>query len=84
MSTLHSNLEELDSKKSEDALAKQRELVKTLENDLGSLRKQLQDNNKSLENITVIQGQLNDLHRYSELIEEISKVQKKSMIKVKR
>lgn len=75
-STLHSSLEELDSKKSEDALAKQRELVKTLENDLGSLRKQLQDNNKSLENITVIQGQLNDLHRYSELIEEISKVQK--------
>ena len=75
-STLHSSLEELDSKKSEDALAKQRELVKTLEADLEALRKQLQDNNKSLENITVIQGQLNDLHRYSELIEEISKVQK--------
>lgn len=75
-STLHSSLEEFDSKKSEDALAKQRELVKTLEADLEALRKQLQNNNKSLENITVIQGQLNDLHRYSELIEEISKVQK--------
>lgn len=75
-STLHSSLEEFDSKKSEDALAKQRELVKTLETDLEALRKQLQNNNKSLENITVIQGQLNDLHRYSELIEEISKVQK--------
>lgn len=75
-STLYSHLEELDCKKSEDSLVKQRELVKTLEADLEALRKQLQDNNKSLENITVIQGQLNDLHRYSELIEEISKVQK--------
>ena len=75
-STLHSSLEEFDSKKSEDALAKQRELVKTLENDLESLRKQLQDKNKFLEATPVIQGQLNDLHRYSELLEEISKVQK--------
>ena len=75
-STLHSSLEELDSKKSEDALVKQRELVKTLEADLEALRKQLQDNNKFLEDTPVIQGQLNDLHRYSELIEEISKVQK--------
>ena len=76
LSTLQSNLEELDSKKSEDALAKQRKLVKTLENDLEALRKQLQDNNKFLENTTVIQGQLNDLYRYSELLEEINKVQK--------
>lgn len=75
-STLHSHLEELDSKKSEDALVKQRELVKTLENDLESSRKQLQDKNKFLEATPVIQGQLNDLHRYSELLEEISKVQK--------
>lgn len=75
-SILHSSLEEFDSKKSEDALAKQRELVKTLENDLESLRKQLQDKNKFLEATPVIQGQLNDLHRYSELLEEISKVQK--------
>ena len=43
LSTLQSRLEELDSKKSEDALAKQRELVKTLENDLESLRKQLRE-----------------------------------------
>lgn len=76
LSTLQSNLEELDSKKSEDALAKQRELVKTLENDLEALRKQLRDNNKFLEDANVIQGQLNDLHRYSELLEEINKVQK--------
>ena len=75
-STLHSSLEEFDSKKSEDALAKQRELVETLENDLESSRKQLQDKNKFLEATPVIQGQLNDLHRYSELLEEISKVQK--------
>lgn len=75
-STLHSSLEELDSKKSEDALVKQRELVKTLEADLEALRKQLQDNNKFLEDTPVIQGQLNDLHRYSELLEEISKIQK--------
>ena len=75
-STLHSGLEEFDSKKSEDALAKQRELVETLENDLESSRKQLQDKNKFLEATPVIQGQLNDLHRYSELLEEISKVQK--------
>ena len=75
--TLQSNLEELDSKKSEDALAKQRKLVKSLEADLEGLRKQLQDNNKFLEDTTVIQGQLNDLHRYFELLEEISNVQKK-------
>ena len=75
-STLHSHLEELDSKKSEAALVEQQELVKTLEADLEALRKQLQDNNKFLEATPVIQGQLNDLHRYSELIEEISKVQK--------
>ena len=75
-STLHSHLEELDSKKSEDALVKQRELVKTLEADLEALRKQLQDNNKFLEDTPIIQGQLNNLHRYSELLEEISKVQK--------
>ena len=75
-STLHSHLEELDSKKSEDALVKQRELVKTLEADLEALRKQLQDNNKFLEDTPIIQEQLNNLHRYSELLEEISKVQK--------
>lgn len=75
-STLHSSLEEFDSKKSEEALAKQRELVKTLEADLEALRKQLQDNNKILEDTPIIQEQLNDLHRYSELLEEISKVQK--------
>ena len=75
-STLHSSLEEFDSKKSEDALVKQRELVKTLEADLEALRKQLQDNNKLLEDTPIIQEQLNDLHRYSELLEEISKVQK--------
>ena len=75
-STLHSSLEELDSKKSEDTLVKQRELVKTLETDLEALRKQLQDNNKLLEDTPIIQEQLNDLHRYSELLEEISKVQK--------
>lgn len=75
-STLHSSLEELDSKKSEDDLVKQRELVKTLEADLEALRKQLQDNNKFLEDTPIIQEQLNDLHRYSELLEEISKVQK--------
>ena len=75
-STLHSRLEELDSKKSEDALVKQRELVKTLEADLEALRKQLQGNNKFLEDTPIIQEQLNDLHRYSELLEEISKVQK--------
>ena len=75
-STLHSHLEELDSKKSEAALVEQQELVKTLEADLEALRKQLQDNNKFLEATPVIQGQLNDLHRYSELLEEISKVQK--------
>ena len=75
-STLHSSLEELDSKKSEDALAKQRELVKTLEADLEALRKQLQDNNKFLEDTPIIQEQLNDLHRYSELLEDISKVEK--------
>ena len=75
-STLYSHLEELDCKKSEDALVKQRELVKTLEADLEALRKQLQDNNKFLEDTPIIQEQLNDLHRYSELLEEISKVQK--------
>lgn len=76
LSSLQSNLEELDSKKSEDALTKQRKLVKTLENDLEALRKQLRDNNKFLEGANVIQGQLNELHRYSELLEEINKVQK--------
>ena len=46
------------------------------------MRKQLQDNNKFLENTTVIQGQLNDLYRYSELLEEINKwYKKKSTIK---
>ena len=40
------------------------------------MRKQLRDNNKFLEDANVIQGQLNDLHRYSELLEEINKVQK--------
>lgn len=75
-STLYSHLEELDCKKSEDSLVKQRELVKTLEADLEALRKQLQDNNKFLEDTPIIQEQLNDLHRYSELLEEISKVQK--------
>ena len=75
-STLHSSLEELDCKKSEDALVKQRELVKTLEADLEALRKQLQDNNKFLEDTPIIQEQLNDLHRYSELLEDISKVEK--------
>ena len=75
-STLHSSLEELDSKKSEATLVKQRELVKTLEADLEALCKQLQDNNKFLEDTPIIQEQLNDLHRYSELLEEISKVQK--------
>lgn len=75
-STLYSHLEELDCKKSEDALVKQRELVKTLEADLEALRKQSQDNNKFLEDTPIIQEQLNDLHRYSELLEEISKVQK--------
>ena len=75
-STLYSHLEELDCKKSQDALVKQGELVKTLETDLEALRKQLQDNNKLLEDTPIIQEQLNDLHRYSELLEEISKVQK--------
>lgn len=75
-STLYSHLEELDCKKSEDSLVKQRELVKTLEANLEALRKQLQDNNKFLEDTPIIQEQLNDLHRYSELLEEISKVQK--------
>ena len=75
-STLYSHLEELDCKKSEDALVKQRELVKTLEADLEALRKQLQDNNKFLEDTPIIQEQLNDLHRYSELLEDISKVEK--------
>ena len=42
--------------------------MKALENDLESLRKQLRDNNKFLEDANVIQGQLNDLHRYSELL----------------
>ncbi len=40
------------------------------------MRKQLRDNNKFLEDANVIQGQLNDLHRYFELLEEINKVQK--------
>ena len=76
LSTLNDDLAKLDSKKSEADLEVQRQLIKQIEIDVEGLRKRLQENSTLLENVPVIQEQLNHLHRYSELVEEISQVQK--------
>ena len=76
LSTLRSDVEQLDSKKSEADLEMQRQLIKQIEVDVENLRKQLQENSTLLEKVPVIQEQLNHLQRYSELVDEISQVQK--------
>ncbi|WP_455237544.1 AAA family ATPase [Veillonella sp.] len=76
LSSLRSDIEQLDSKKSESDLEMQRQLIKQIEADIEDLRKQLQGNSTLLEKVPVIQEQLNHLQRYSELVEEISQVQK--------
>ena len=76
LSALRSDVEQLDSKKSEADLEMQRQLIKQIEVDVENLRKQLQENSTLLEKVPVIQEQLNHLQRYSELVEEISQVQK--------
>ena len=81
LSTLNDDLAKLDSKKSEADLEVQRQLIKQIEIDVEGLRKRLQENSTLLENVPVIQEQLNHLHRYSELVEEISQVQKEIDIK---
>ena len=81
LSTLNDDLAKLDSKKSEADLEVQRQLIKQIEIDVEGLRKRLQENSTLLENVPAIQEQLNHLHRYSELVEEISQVQKEIDIK---
>ena len=76
LSSLRSDVERLDSKKSESDLEMQRQLIKQIEVDVENLRKRLQENSTLLEKVPVIQEQLNHLQRYSELVEEISQVQK--------
>ena len=76
LSALRSDVEQLDSKKSESDLERQRQLIKQIEVDVENLRKRLQENSTLLEKVPVIQEQLNHLQRYSELVEEISQVQK--------
>lgn len=76
LSTLRSDVEQLDSKKSEADLEMQRQLIKQIEADVEDLRKQLQGNSTLLEKVPVIQEQLNHLQRYSELVEELGQVQK--------
>ena len=76
LSSLRSDVEQLDSKKSESDLEMQRQLIKQIEVDIENLRKQLQENSTLLDKIPVIQEQLNHLQRYSELVDEISQVQK--------
>ena len=76
LSSLRSDVEQLDSKKSESDLEMQRQLIKQIEVDIENLRKQLQENSTLLEKVPVIQEQLNHLQRYSELVDEISQVQK--------
>lgn len=75
LSSLRSDVEELDSKKSESDLEMQRQLIKQIEADVEDLRKQLQENSTLLEKVPVIQEQLNHLQRYSELVEELGQVQ---------
>ena len=81
MSTLRGNVKQLDSKKSEADLEIQRQLIKQIEVDVEGLRKRFQENSTLLEQVPVIQEQLNHVHRYSELVEEISQVQKEIDIK---
>lgn len=76
LSALRSDVEQLDSKKSEADLEMQRQLIKQIEVDVENLRKRLQENSTLLEKVPVIQEQLNHLQRYSELVDEISQVQK--------
>lgn len=76
LSALRSDVEQLDSKKSESDLEMQRQLIKQIEIDIANLRKQLQENSTLLETVPVIQEQLNHLQRYSELVEELGQVQK--------
>lgn len=76
LSSLRSDVEQLDSKKSESDLEMQRQLIKQIEADVEDLRKQLQENSTLLETVPVIQEQLNHLQRYSELVEELGQVQK--------
>lgn len=76
LSTLRSDVEQLDSKQSEADLEMQRQLIKQIEADVEDLRKQLQGNSTLLEKVPVIQEQLNHLQRYSELVEELGQVQK--------
>ena len=76
LSALRSDVEQLDSKKSESDLERQRQLIKQIEVDVENLRKQLQENSTLLDKIPVIQEQLNHLQRYSELVEELGQVQK--------
>ena len=76
LSALRSDVEQLDSKKSESDLERQRQLIKQIEVDVENLRKQLQENSTLLEKVPVIQEQLNHLQRYSELVEDLGQVQK--------
>ena len=76
LSTLRSDVEQLDSKKSESDLEMQRQLIKQIEVDIEGLRKRFQENSTLLEKVPVIQEQLNHLQRYSELVDEISQVRK--------
>ena len=76
LSLLHGDIQQLDSKKSEADLEIQRQLIKQIEVDVEDLRKRLQENSTLLEQVPIIQEQLNHLHRYSELVEEISQVRK--------
>lgn len=58
-------------------------LIKQIEVDVEGLRKRFQENSTLLEQVPVIQEQLNHVHRYSELVEEISQVQKKSTLRMR-
>ena len=76
LSLLHGDIQQLDSKKSEADLEIQRQLIKQIEVDVDDLRKRLQENSTLLEQVPIIQEQFNHLHRYSELVQEISQVRK--------
>ena len=75
LTTLKSNLEIQDSKKSDAKLQAQHKLVADLESVLVEARKQFQANSKALESIPRIQEQLSQLQRCSELIAQKEKIQ---------
>ena len=83
MFTLRGNVKQLDSKKSEADLEIQRQLIKQIEVDVEGLRKRFQENSTLLERVPVIQEQLNHVHRYSELVEELVRFKKKSTLRMR-